>query len=183
MGYRRRHFTIFDLPPIKEFERKHKKLSLAVLVVLLLCMGAYRYMKYQEKQQIIKDSTAQTVGVITEVKTSYSRRHHSRTTHSAVVEFEVDGKKYTARTASTTSIPHKGGERTVHYDPSDPSRNYIETSSDTAGDTGLLIAAGLVVLLIVIVAVDSLLKRGGGKPLEAVPENTYEQPNYDDIFK
>ena len=185
MAYRRRRgFSVFDLPPIRRFTEEHKRLTLIILALFLAIFGVRGFLRYQEKKAIVESCTAQAQGVIVDRRTNTHFLSNRRTTYTGIVEFEVGGQSYTAHTASSRTMQHLGTSVTVYYDPADPSRNCTDTGNEYSA-VGIGIAVGLIALIGIIVAVDVYRKKNGGSfgAGQHAPENTYEQPKYDDIFK
>ena len=181
----RRHYGITDIPAVKKFIREHTRLTFAILAVIALIYGINRYLNYQERVKLVEACTAQTQGevVSTETKNRLSSRRSTR--YRGVVEFEVDGKKYTAHTAwqATALVARK--KVTVYYDPNDPSRNCTENTNSGYENIGMIVAFSLFVLLIAIIAIDYYKKqKQKNDPLASAPvQNDIKQPDYDDIFR
>ena len=179
----RRRYTITDIPAVRKFIKEHTKLCLVILAVLAVLYGVSRYVNYRERVKIVEACTAQTQGEVVRSESKNGLSSRKMTKYRGVVEFEVDGKKYTAYTAWQTTALVARKKVTVFYDPNDPSRNCTDTRTEEQS-YGAAIAVGLFLLVVVILLIDRYKRQNPKKdPLENAPVNTIEQPDYDDIFK
>ena len=180
----RKRYTLSDIPAVRKFIKEHTRLCCVILALVAVVYGINRYLRYQEKQKIIAAATAQTQGEVVRSESKNGLSSRKMTKYRGVVEFEVEGKKYTAYTAWQTTALVARKQVTVHYDPNDPSRNYTDSNNDEATNVGMIIAVGLFLLVVVILLIDYYKRhKNDNSPLSSAPQNTIEQTHYDDIFK
>ena len=181
----RRGWSLSDIPAVRKFVKEHTRLVFAILAVLAVIYGIDRYVRYQEKVKLVEACTAQTQGEVVRTETKNRLSSRRSTKYRGVVEYEVDGKKYTAHTSWQTTALVARKKVVVNYDPNDPSRNYTENTNSDAENTGMIIAVCLFLLLVVIIVIDTVKRRREqNDPLaSAPPQNDIKQPDYDDIFK
>lgn len=95
--------------------------------IFLVALGIGKNHQRKEQQEVY----AETTGVVKDYEArKSSRRMHraSQTTYACIVEYEVNGVTYQVSEEVSQGVVTSdiGDERTVHYDPENPEKSYLE---------------------------------------------------------
>ncbi len=130
--------------------------TLCFLIGAGMLIGGFFYNKSRTDKL---NSWTQTTGVVVDYKISYDTDDDGfrEEMYSEIVEFEVNGTKYTATDNSRSNVrPKMGKERVIAYNPDNPNQNMFVASGKTMlillfalGGLFALLGAGSLVTVIV----------------------------------
>ncbi|MBR1750104.1 MAG: DUF3592 domain-containing protein [Ruminococcus sp.] len=186
--YSSRYFKLSRIPVVGDFLKKHRLAEMIVLGIIIVIYMGVQVQRYYQRKELVDSCTVTVTGQIVDTQSKY--RRHRGPQYRGVVEFEVDGKKYTAHTAwqKTALIARK--PLTVWYDPSDPSRNCTDDTRDPSQNlVGMQMLLGLMLVIDIIIIIAEAKRRSsvdltGNSAAAGGGDNPYSQPKgYEDIFK
>ena len=131
---------------------KNKKIILAILVGIILIsalIGAVLLVHNQKKLQGYVTTNAKVVDYNRRREYDYEE-HRDKYMYQEIVEYTVDGIKYTETNSVWTNAPTSiGGEKKIAYDPNSPS-DCIFVADSYLGAIVCFIISGVVLILLVI---------------------------------
>ena len=143
---------------------KNQKIVYAILVAIILIsgvIGAVLLVKNQEKMRGYVTTNARVVGHKERMEYDYDE-HRDKYMYQEIVEYVVDGVRYTARSDVWTNAPKGiGGEMKIAYDPDSPSKCVFVSNSYLGIIVCFLMSAVGVILLIVTIVGNAKAKSMG----------------------
>lgn len=145
-----------------------KVLIIGVIFFGFLNTGLYLISKYtenictQQVQGIITDFSVRTQEETAVDNGIYSGENYTRTFYKYTVNYEVDGKEFSAEESETESGYSKGSAVTVFYNPEKPAVHYVKEihkdSSTQLGSTAFIVFT-LFPFVIIILSFIGIAKR------------------------
>lgn len=145
-----------------------KVLIIGVIFFCFLNTGLYLITKYtenictQQVQGIITDFSVRTQEETAVDNGIYSGENYTRTFYKYTVNYEVDGKEFSAEESETESGYSNGSAVTVFYNPENPAVHYVKEiykdSSTQLGSTAFIVFT-LFPFVIIILSFIGIAKR------------------------